>query len=113
MPVCWKDWTNQQFFSLLSTGGHAGIIVIIVVVVVAIVPQNVMHDPHSDEPPRGQIAQPFQFKLSGFNLVASGSHIKKFFCKVLGQTVATGAQKMASLRLPAPSKAMMTLSTLE
>jgi hypothetical protein len=45
MPVCWKDWTNQQFFSLLSTGGHAGIIVIIVVVVVAIVPQNVMHDP--------------------------------------------------------------------
>jgi hypothetical protein len=73
--------------------GGVVIVVVVIVIMVAIVPQNVMHDPRSDEPLKGQIAQPFQFQLSGFNLVDGGSHIKRFFCKVSGHTVATGAQK--------------------
>ncbi len=93
-PSVRKTGQTRRFLSLQSAVAAA-----VVVVVIAVVSQNVVHDPQSDEPPRGRIAQPFQFELSRFSLLAGSSQVERFFCEISGQTVAAGSQKNGFLEI--------------
>jgi len=93
-PSVRKTGQTRRFLSLQSAVAAA-----VVVVVIAVVSQNVVHDPQSDEPPRGRIAQPFQSELSRFSLLAGSSQVERFFCEISGQTVAAGSQKNGFLEI--------------
>ena len=95
-PSVRKTGQTRRFLSLQSAVAAA---VVVVVVVIAVVSQNVVHDPQSNEPPRGRIAQPFQFELSRFSLLAGSSQVERFFCEISGQTVAAGSQKNGFLEI--------------
>ncbi len=51
-PFVQKTGQTHHFLSLQSAG-TGRVVVVVVVVMIAVVSQNVMHRPHSDEPPRG------------------------------------------------------------
>ncbi len=50
------------------------------------VPQNVLLNSHSDEFPWRQIAEPFQFELSGLDLLAVGGQKQRLFGKKSSKT---------------------------